>query len=151
MEFIEIDISEIIPKLDKLTLETKPFWGDMSAQRMVEHLTDTIKIASGKIKFPLEVPEDKIEKMQAFLDSDKPMARGIVVPFAKKNEELRNEEIELAIDEFLLEWLDFDEHYAENESRTEAHPYYGQLNYQQWCRLHSKHLTHHFEQFGILD
>ena len=151
MEFIEIDISEIIPKLDKLTSETKPLWGEMSSQRMVEHLTDTIKIASGKIKFPLEIPEDKIEKMQAFLDSDKPMARGIVVPFAKKDEALRNEEIELAIDEFLLEWLDFDEHYAENESRTEAHPYYGQLNYEQWCRLHSKHLTHHFEQFGIVD
>ena len=60
MEFIEIDISEIIPKLDKLTSETKPLWGDMSAQRMVEHLTDTLKIASGKIKFPLEIPEDKI-------------------------------------------------------------------------------------------
>ena len=151
MEFIEIDISEIIPKLDKLTSETKPLWGDMSAQRMVEHLTDTIKIASGKTKFPLEVPEDKIEKMQEFLNSDKPMARGIVVPFAKKDEALRNEEIELAIDEFLLEWLDFDEHYAENEGRTESHPYYGQLNYNQWCRLHAKHLTHHFEQFGILD
>ena len=151
MEFIEIDISEIIPKLDKLTSETKPLWGEMSSQRMVEHLTDTLKIASGKIKFPLEIPEDKIDKMQEFLNSDKPMARGIVVPFAKKDEALRNEEIELAIDEFLLEWLDFDEHYAENESRTEAHPYYGQLNYDQWCRLHAKHLTHHFEQFGILD
>lgn len=105
MEFIEIDISEIIPKLDKLTSETKPLWGEMSSQRMVEHLTDTLKIASGKIKFPLEIPEDKIDKMQEFLNSDKPMARGIVVPFAKKDEALRNEEIELAIDEFLLEWL----------------------------------------------
>ena len=39
MEFIEIDISEIIPKLDKLTSETKPLWGDMSAQRMFDRYT----------------------------------------------------------------------------------------------------------------
>lgn len=149
MEFIELDISEIIQKLDTLSPDAKPLWGNMSAQRMVEHLTDTIKIASGKNKFPLEIPEDRIEKMQAFLESDKPMARNIEVPFAKKETALRNEEIELAIDEFLLEWIDFEEHFAENENRTELHPYYGNLNYDQWCRLHAKHLKHHFEQFGI--
>lgn len=150
MEFIELDITEVIQKLDKLSPTAKPAWGEMSAQRMVEHLSDTIMIASGKKKFPLEIPEDKIEKMVSFLESDKPMARNIEVPFAKKNEKLRHEEIELAIDEFLLEWLDFEEHYSENENRTELHPYYGNLNYDQWCRLHAKHLTHHFEQFGIL-
>lgn len=149
MEFIELDISEIIKKMDQLTSDSAPNWGTMSAQRMVEHLSDTIKIASGKSKLPIEIPEDRIEKMQLFLDSDKPMARNIEVSFAKIDEKLRNEEIELAIDEFLLEWIDFEEHYASNPDRTEPHPFYGQLNYYQWCRLHSKHLTHHFEQFGI--
>ena len=150
MEFLELDISEMILQLDKLNAESKPLWGEMSAQRMVEHLTDTIKIASGKVKFPLEIPEDKIEKMQAFLDSDKPMARGIEVPFAKKETDLRNDEIELAIDEFLLEWIDFENHYDEDEGTKELHPYYGYLNYDQWMRLHSKHITHHFEQFGLI-
>ena len=149
MEFLELDISEMILQLDKLNAESKPLWGQMSAQRMVEHLTDTIKMSSGKVKFPLEIPEDKIEKMQAFLDSDKPMARGIDVPFAKKETELRNDEIELAIDEFLLEWIDFENHYDEDETRKELHPYYGYLNYDQWMCLHSKHITHHFEQFGL--
>jgi hypothetical protein len=150
MGFVELEITEILQLLDNLKPDTAPQWGAMSAQRMVEHLTDTIKIASGKTKHPLEVPEDKIEKMQAFLNSDKPMARNIEVPFAKKDEEIRNEEIELAIDEFLLEWIDFEEHFAEDSNRTEQHPYYGDLNYEQWCRLHSKHITHHFEQFGLI-
>ena len=43
MEFLELDISEMILQLDKLNAESKPLWGQMSAQRMVEHLTDTIK------------------------------------------------------------------------------------------------------------
>jgi len=150
MEFVELDITEVIQKLDKLSADSKPLWGNMSAQRMIEHLTDTIKIASGKTKLALEIPEDRIEKMQGFLYSDKPMARNIDVSFAKKEVPLRNEEIELAIDEFLLEWIDFEEHFAEDANRTELHPYYGNLNYDQWCRLHAKHLTHHFEQFGLI-
>ena len=137
MDYTDLDISEIIQKLDTLKADSKPQWGEMSAQRMVEHLTDTIKIASGKVKFPLVVPEDKIEKMIGFLDSDKPMARNIEVSFAKKTEDLRNEEIELAIDD------------SEDPNRTELHPYYGNLNYEQWCKLNAKHLKHHFEQFGI--
>lgn len=149
MDYTDLDISEIIQKLDTLTTDSQPIWGEMSAQRMVEHLTDTIKMASGKVKFPMVVPEDKIEKMLAFLDSDKPMARNIEVSFAKKSENLRNEEIELAIDEFLLEWIDFEEHYSIDSNRTELHPYYGPLNYVQWCKLHAKHLAHHFAQFGI--
>lgn len=150
MAFVELEITEILQLLDKLNPQAQPQWGNMSAQRMVEHLSDTIRIASGKTKFPLEIPEDRIEKMQGFLNSDKPMARNVAVSFAKEKEELRHEEIELAIDEFLLEWIDFEEHFASDPNRTESHPYYGDLNYDQWCKLHSKHLTHHFEQFGLI-
>jgi hypothetical protein len=151
MPFIDTDITEIIPLLDQLDPETKPLWGNMSAQRMIEHLSDSIRVASGKDHFPLEVPEDKLERMLAFLDSDKPMAKNIAVSFAGENVPLRNEEIELAIDEFLLEWIDFETHFAEDPNRTEVHPYYGPLNYDQWMRIHAKHLTHHFEQFGLIE
>jgi hypothetical protein len=150
MSFIETDITVIIPLLDELSIDSKPIWGSMSAQRMIEHLTDTIRIASEKEKFPLAIPADKIERMQAFLDSDKPMARNIEVDFAGKEVPLRNEEIELAIDEFLLEWIDFENFHDDNPGIKVQHPYYGDLNYDQWIRLHQKHLTHHFEQFGLI-
>lgn len=150
MTFIELDITELIPLLDKLDPNTKPLWGNMSAQRMIEHLSDSIRVSSGKDFFPMEVPEDRIERMLAFLDSEKPMAKNISVSFAPADVELRNEEIELAIDEFLLEWIDFENHFAENPDTKEVHPYYGPLNYEQWLRLHAKHFTHHFEQFGLI-
>ena len=78
------------------------------------------------------------------------MPRDLEVPFALKDTKLRNEELELAIDEFVDEWLEFEALFGEDPSRTELHPYYGQINYEQWLRLHQKHLTHHFEQFGLL-
>ena len=143
--FLEMDITMLVAKLDKLTADTKPVWGSMSAQRMVEHLSDSIKISSGKFKQKLEIPEEKIPKMQEILASDKEMPKNFEVPFAKKDTPLRHEELALAIDEFLLEWIDFEEYYAENPSKMEIHPYYGSLNYEQWLRMHSKHFTHHFE------
>jgi oxepin-CoA hydrolase/3-oxo-5,6-dehydrosuberyl-CoA semialdehyde dehydrogenase len=148
--FLDLDITFLINKLDELTPNTQPKWGGMSAQQMVEHLSDSIKISSGKLKLGLKIPEERISKMQEILSSDKEMPKNFEVPFAKKDTPLRHDELALAIDEFLLEWIDFEEYYTEHPSKMEIHPYYGSLNYEQWLRMHSKHFTHHFQQFGLI-
>ncbi len=150
MNFIEPNLETILPILEKLTQDKKPLWGKMSAQRMVEHLTDTLKIATGEGPQELVIEEDKITRMLAFLDSDKEMAQNITVPFADENEVLRHEEIELAIDEFIETFLYFEEIYEINSELTEIHPFYGPLNFEQWQKLNAKHLTHHFKQFELL-
>lgn len=151
--FIAADLETILAYLNRLTPETQPQWGKMSAQRMVEHLTDSLRIATGKNPQQLEIPEDRIERMVAFLDSDKPMAHNISVSFAtpEMNDHLRNEELELAIDEFVEEWLEFEELFETEAARTSLHPFYGELNYEQWKRLSEKHHTHHFTQFGLIE
>lgn len=148
--FIETDLETVLSHLNKLTADKKPAWGKMSAQRMVEHLTDTLRIATGENPQELLTPEDKLERMVAFLYTDKPMARDMVVPFAKEGTPLRHEELELAIDEFVEVYLDFQELFAENPELKTVHAYFGPLNYEQWDLVNKKHLTHHFTQFGIL-
>lgn len=148
--FIETDLETVLSHLNKLKAETKPVWGKMSAQRMVEHLTDTIRIATGENPQELIIPEDKVERMVAFLYSDKPMAQDMQVPFAKEGTPLRNEELELAIDEFVDVYLEFQELFAQNPELKTVHAYYGPLDYEQWDLLNKKHLTHHFTQFGII-
>lgn len=150
MKFISTDLEVLLPLFEKLEADQMPLWGTMNAQRMIEHLCDTLRIAAGENVLPLEIPEDKIEKMLAFLDTDKPMARNLKVSFAAENSALRHEELELAIDEYVERWIDLEALYAINPSLTNVHPYYGPLNFEQWKRLHSKHLTHHFEQFGLI-
>lgn len=150
-QFLNIDITNIINLLDRLSPETMPKWGSMSAQRMIEHLSDSIKISSGKLILPLEISEMMIPKMQDILASDKEMPKNFEVPFAQNEDQLRNEELALAIDEFLLEWIDFEECFSENADLRHVHPYYGALNYEQWMKLHSKHFTHHFKQFGLIE
>jgi hypothetical protein len=150
MNFIEFDIEYIVNRLDQLNPNQQPNWGTMSAQRMVEHLTDSVQLSTQKISFPMEVPEEKIGRMQDFLRTDKPLVRNVAVAFAPKDAPLRNEEMELAIDELVIELIEFEEFYSTNPSRTATHPYYGALNYELWVQLHKKHFTHHFEQFNLV-
>jgi len=148
--FIDPNIEFILTAVSALDPSQKPLWGEMSAQRMIEHLTDSIQVSNGKIELEMVTPEDKLDRMISFLESDKPMARNIEVPFAVKNVPLRHEEIELAIDELVEEWIDFEELYAAEVGLKIPHPYYGPLDFQQWLRLHTKHFSHHFEQFGLI-
>ncbi len=148
--FVDTELEVVLPIFDKLTETTPALWGTMSSQRMVEHLVDVIRIATGENPQALLINEEKLPSMLRFLESDKPMAKEIQVPFATADMPLRHEEIELAIDEYIDVYLTFEELYENNPELTNVHPYYGALNYAQWKRLHSKHLTHHFQQFGLL-
>jgi hydroxymethylglutaryl-CoA reductase len=150
MGFVKADLGFFLEVIANLKENQKPIWGKMSAQRMIEHLTDSIRMSCGLENNVLQVPEEKIERMQAFLASEKPMAKNIEVSFAKENTPLRNLDMELAIDEFTMAWVDFEEIYSEDQKKVAVHPHYGHLNYEKWIALHIKHFTHHFSQFGLI-
>jgi hypothetical protein len=150
MEFVQADLCAFLEILENLDEKKSASWGKMTPQRMIEHLSDCIYMSCGIGNHELLIPEEKIKGMQAFLISDKEMPQNIQVPFAKENTPLRNTDIELALDEFTMAWVDFEEMYSEDSKKTALHPYYGNLNYEQWLLLHSKHFTHHFTQFGLV-
>ncbi len=150
MEFVQADLCAFLEILENLDEKKSASWGKMTPQRMIEHLCDCIYMSCGIGNHELLIPEEKIKGMQAFLISEKEMPQNIQVPFAKENTPLRNTDIELALDEFTMAWVDFEEIYSEDSKKTALHPYYGNLNYEQWLLLHSKHFTHHFTQFGLV-
>ena len=150
MKFVQADLCAFLEILENLDEKKSASWGKMTSQRMIEHLSDCIYMSCGIGNHELLIPEEKIKGMQAFLISDKEMPQNIQVPFAKENTPLRNTDIELALDEFTMAWVDFEEMYSEDSKKTALHPYYGNLNYEQWLLLHSKHFTHHFTQFGLM-
>ena len=150
MTSFELDLEPMLVQLSTLNAKTKPNWGSMSAQRMVEHLADALYMSTGQGNFQLEIAEERIERMQAWLETDKPMAKDIQVSFASPSTPLRNDELETAIDEFTDAFLSFLEYFETNPTQTNIHPFYGNLNFEQWKRLHTKHFAHHFEQFGLI-
>lgn len=150
MSFIDTDLELVLRYLDRLESDKKPLWGKMSAQRMIEHLSDTMRLAKGELDVILEIPEEKIDKARKFLYSEHPMPIDFKASFASENMELRNESIDLAIDEFTINWIEFENLFEENPELTTLHPNFGMLNYKDWIQVHSKHLTHHLKQFELL-
>lgn len=117
MNFIPWDLSYILKTLELLQPESRPIWGNFSAQQMVEHLCGGLRMSMGKISFPMEVPEEKSLRMKSFLFNDQPFAHNIPVGFVRQNEPLTQVELALAIDEFIHEFLAFNEYYETNPTR----------------------------------
>ena len=146
-----MEFTEMLAVLNGLTPNQKPLWGKMNAQEMVEHLSDMLMMSRGTGNFTIDVDAETIARRQQFLSSDKVMAKNIAVPFTKEIIELRHDELELALDEFAEEWINFTEYYENNPSASVIHPYYGNLDFNLWLKMHDKHFTHHFKQFGLIE
>ena len=146
-----MEFTEMLAVLNSLTPGQKPLWGKMNAQEMVEHLSDMLMMSRGTGNFTIDVDAETIARRQQFLLSDKEMAKNIAVPFTKELIELRNNELELAVDEFTDEWMNFTEYYENNPSASVIHPYYGDLDFNLWLKMHDKHFMHHFKQFGLIE
>ena len=146
-----MEFTEMLAVLNGLTPSQKPLWGKMNAQEMVEHLSDMLMMSRGTGNFTIEVDAETIARRQQFLLSDKEMAKNIAVPFTKELIKLRNNELELAVDEFTDEWMNFTEYYENNPSASVIHPYYGALDFNLWLKMHNKHFMHHFKQFGLIE
>jgi hydroxymethylglutaryl-CoA reductase len=146
-----MEFTEMLAVLNGLTHNQKPLWGKMKAQEMVEHLSDMLMMSRGTGNFSIDVDAETIARRQQFLSSDKEMAKNIAVPFTKEIIELRHDELELALDEFADEWINFTEYYENNPSASVIHPYYGDLDFNLWLKMHDKHFMHHFKQFGLIE
>ncbi len=151
MSSFEMSFEDLLIGLNKLTPSQQPVWGEMSSQRMVEHLSEMLRMAQGTTLFTLAIPEDKVAKMQEFLYSEKEMAKNIAVDIAPADRELRNDELELAIDEFTEEWINFIDFFEANPGVKTMHPFYGYLDFDLWMLMHKKHFYHHFKQFQLAE
>lgn len=139
--------------LNQLQPDTAPRWGVMSAQHMVEHLSEFIGLSTGAFHFPLAVPEEQVPQFRAFLFSDKAFRENTKAPasvlgddprplrFASLTEALAD--LQATLESYFL--------YLENHpDETRLHPAFGSLNAGEWLILHYKHTTHHARQFGLL-
>jgi len=150
MNLVKTELEEILYHLDSLEETTQPIWGKMSAQRMIEHLSDTLRLAKGELNVQLEIPEDKVEKAKQFIHSEHPMPKNFEAIFAPEIAELRNESIDLAVDEFTINWIEFILKFEEEPTLKTLHPNFGMLSFEDWTALNKKHITHHLTQFGLL-
>jgi oxepin-CoA hydrolase/3-oxo-5,6-dehydrosuberyl-CoA semialdehyde dehydrogenase len=149
MNFIDWDLPEILIRLNALTADKTPVWGTFTAQGVVEHLANGLSLSIGKVTLPMEISDEKALHSKPFLYTDKPFGKDIKVGFVNSEKPLAFEELELAVDAFIEEFIAFDEYYETHPEATHSHPHFGPLNHEEWILLHRKHISHHLEQFGL--
>lgn len=143
---------EFVPLVKQISSDTLPAWGKMTLQQMIEHFSDSVRIASGKTEHTeIVTPPGNVAKMQEFLASDKPFKENTLNPLMPEVPvPVRNKSIELALSE-LQEELDlFFKTFEKNPHQLTRNPFFGDLNYLQNVQLLYKHALHHLRQFGIM-
>jgi hypothetical protein len=143
---------EYIPLLRKLQPSQKPLWGVLSAQGMVEHMTDSIGQAWGRIKEPLQTQPHLLEKMKSFAMSDKPFKP--LTPnslMSATPAPLRHADMNEAIAELENEIAALIAFHKKNPVAVIVNPFFGDLNYAEWLHLLHKHATHHLRQFAVIE
>jgi hypothetical protein len=144
--------NQFIPLLKKIPSDTPPAWGKMTLQQMIEHFSDSTRIASGKTVHPdILTPEEHLQKMRDFLASDKPFRENTKnALLSELPAPVRNPFIEDAIAELQAELRFFFSVFEKNNQQVTRNPFFGDLNYEENVQLLHKHAVHHLRQFGVI-
>ncbi len=135
---------------EKLSPETKPLWGIMTPQHMVEHLLLTVKVSNNKIKVECLNPHEKIPTLKRFLLSERPLPKYFINPIIGEGLlPLQFNNYKDAIDSLKIEIEDFYKFFENNPDVLITNPTFGELNKTEWEIFHKKHFTHHLSQFGV--
>lgn len=149
IEKIQFLQSGFVPALQQLPADAPRKWGKMNVQQMIEHMSEYVRMASGKMPMELVTPADKLERAQRFLASDKPFpdnTPNVLMP--EEPVPVKHANKESAIEELAVELQDFFAAYQGQEDKRVTNPFFGHLDFEQQVQLLYKHATHHLRQFG---
>ena len=142
---------EYVPLLSTIDPATPPAWGKMNLQQAIEHMSDSFRQANGKDPKDCINPPEVVEKMQAFLMSDKPFREN--TPNVQMPEEplpARFDNVDDSLGELQMEINDFFDAFDQDKHRLITNPFFGDLDFEKWVRLLHKHAVHHLRQFGVI-
>ena len=146
--FLRNEYTKILAQLDA---DPPRKWGKMNAQQMIEHMTDSVRISSGKLAQETRTAEENIPKMQAFLESEKPFKENTPnVNMPDTPPPAKHATQQEAINELQNEIDHFFAVHEQEAGRKTANPFFGDLNFEQQVQLLHKHATHHLRQFGVV-
>jgi len=125
-------------------------WGKMNVQQMIEHMSEYVRISSGKAPHEIVIPEEHLEGMRNFMKSEKPFKENTpnsLMPDVPNP--IRHQIIHDAIKELKEELDYFFKTFNADPSLRTSHPFFGALDFDENVQLLHKHALHHLRQFGF--
>jgi hypothetical protein len=142
---------DLIPLLQKLRGDEQALWGVMTAQQMIEHFADAVKIANGKLVLPVENEGEKLARLRLFMMSEEPFKENIKNPLLPaEGIAPRQPDLAASIQKLQKELNHFFEVFSAHPELTTANPFFGDLDYAMNIQLLHKHALHHLKQFGLV-
>ncbi|GHC56804.1 phenylacetic acid degradation bifunctional protein PaaZ [Ulvibacter litoralis] len=151
--FTEMTSEKIAECLQKLTPESKPKWGIMTPQHMLEHLEYTYKIASGELQdFEIATPEKYLDVVHDSLYNFEKFPQNSKFPQLEKDTlaPLVHPDLQTAKEMFTAQRYKYLDFFKNNPDAVLKNLVFGELNRYESYLLERKHLNHHFEQFDLL-
>jgi hypothetical protein len=145
IDFVRQGFLSLLKTIDK---DTKPAWGLMNVQQMIEHMSDSFRVANGKVPQKIITPLENIPKMKAFIMSDIPFkenTKNRTLPEAPAP--LKNTTVQKAVEELQKEIEDFFTVFKNAPDKIIDNSIFGDLNFNEWIHLLNKHCIHHLKQF----
>lgn len=145
--FLKNEYANMLQQLDE---HAPRKWGKMNVRQMIEHMSDYIRIASGRIPMSVITPEENLGRMQGFLESErhfKENTPNVLLPDEPAH--VKHATKQDAINELQDEVTYFFEVYGKEPEKAVANPFFGVLDFDHQVQLLYKHSTHHLRQFGI--
>ena len=148
-DFLEKEYTKVLSHLDA---EAPRKWGKMNVQQMIEHMSEYVRLASGKISLPVVTPDERLPRMQEFLNSEKPFRENTPNPLMPDTPApVKHANKVDAIKELQAEIDYFFSVYKNEPGKTLASPFFGVLDFEHQVQLLHKHATHHLRQFGAIE
>jgi hypothetical protein len=146
--FNPADVAELIARINKLTPQTHPQWGKMSAPQMLAHCNVSYELVysdkhpkpNAIVKLLLKAfVKDKVVGPKPYKHNTQTAPAFII----KDERDFETEKANLV--GYLNQTLELGEVYFDNK---ESHSF-GALSTGQWNTMFYKHLDHHLTQFGV--
>ncbi|MFD0993418.1 hydroxymethylglutaryl-CoA reductase, degradative [Tenacibaculum geojense] len=152
VNWIDFENQKLVKEtLLQLSADAKPKFGSMNGQQMIEHLSAVTQIANGNWKVDTFVSDEKAARRKPFLNTENELQIGFKAPFlAEAPADLKFNSMQEAINDLLIQIDEFFKVFTEDKNRKVVHPFFGELNFDEWKKFQIKHFTHHFKQFGLV-
>lgn len=144
--------TRLVTYLQRLDSATRPHWGKMNVQQMIEHYAgDAVRNANGRLKIDnIMTPPENLGRMREFMMSDKPFKENTKNPLmGDEPAPLHYKTVQGAIGALQQELIYFFEAFEKNPELITRNPFFGDLNFEQNVQLLYKHALHHLRQFGV--
>ncbi|TBX69990.1 DUF1569 domain-containing protein [Flavobacterium silvisoli] len=145
--YSKTDNDLIITRINQLTPESKALWGKMTVDQMLSHCQAPLDFTFGhtpmKANFIMRL-FGKMLKGKVFNSNEfkknSPTAPAFIRTAHYDFDQTKNE---------LIQKIEVFSNLGKDAIKTTNHPFFGELTYDEWSKMHTMHLDHHLKQFGV--